>query len=102
MSNAVSPVDVVVSLFGSPGAVAEVCDRHRTAVSHWRRAGPRREAGDVPPPHMRKLLAHARAHGIPLTAEHLIFGATRAELEILLDRRNPDAAATPAASVAAE
>jgi hypothetical protein len=33
---------------------------------------------------MRKLLAHARAHGIPLTPEHLIFGASEKELALLV------------------
>ncbi|MEC9434643.1 MAG: hypothetical protein VYD87_17190 [Pseudomonadota bacterium] len=49
---------------------------------------------------MRALLNHARANGIPLTAEHLIFGCTRAELDQLLRQTDPDAADT--ASVAAE
>jgi hypothetical protein len=33
---------------------------------------------------MRLLLAHAAARGIPLTAEHLIWGAPAAQIEALL------------------
>lgn len=71
----ISPVEVVLRLVGRPKEVAAVVHRHRTAVVKWRRCG------DIPDPQsQRALLLHARGLGIPLTAEHLIFGATEAEL----------------------
>jgi len=47
---------------------------------------------------MRTLLQHSRQHNLGLTADHLIFGATRAEVDAILAAR---AAATGAAPEAA-
>jgi hypothetical protein len=80
-----TPLDVVIAVFGSAEAVAEACGRHRTTLYGWKRASADRKAGDLPSTNsMRKLLAHARAHGIPLTPEHLIFGASEKELALLV------------------
>lgn len=71
----IPPVEVVLRLVGSPPEVADIVQRHRTAVIKWRRRG------DIPDPGLQRvLLTYARAHHIPLKADHLIFGATEAEL----------------------
>jgi hypothetical protein len=76
-----TPFDAIVAALGSVEAVADVCRRHRTTLYYWNRASADRLAGDLPSTEiMRRLLAHARAHGIPLTAEHLIYGASADEL----------------------
>ena len=99
MEQMLTPADVVFALIGPPEVVGPICDLSQTVAYVWRRsAGERRDAGDIPSArHMRKLLAHARAHAIPLTAEHLIFGASRAELDALLAQRP-----APAPTLAAE
>ncbi|GAB1361794.1 hypothetical protein MASR1M32_10300 [Rhodobacter sp.] len=76
----------------------------------WRRGADGRDAGDIPSArHQRSLLAHSDAHALGLTAEHLIRGATEAEIEAILAarlapppafvsrRRRPDAPARVAA-----
>lgn len=86
MQSRLSPVDVVFRLVGGPVVVAAICRQDRTTSMKWRTAGPRREAGDIPPGKMRELLLYARANDIPLTAEHLILGADEAEIEALCTR----------------
>lgn len=100
MSKWQTPTHVVFGLMGGAQGVSQVCGLHRTAPYTWLKQGLRKEPGDIPSAAlMRRLLAHARASGIPLTAEHLIFGAAEAELEALLARARP---AAPPARVAAE
>jgi hypothetical protein len=92
MENTHPPLEAAIAAFGSPEAVADICGRHRTTLYGWKRASVDRPAGDLPSTAiMRKLLAHARAHGIPLTPEHLIFGASAAEVEHLAARLRPTA-----------
>lgn len=80
-----TPAEVVARLIGPSSVVAEIVQRDRTAVVKWRNATLRRPAGSIPgDEEKRALLTYAQAHNIPLTAEHLIWGATEAELDALL------------------
>lgn len=71
-----TPAEVVFHKIGSPEVVAKIVGKDRTTVMQWRYARSRRRAGDIPgDEEKRTLLRYAREHGIPLTAEELIFGA---------------------------
>ena len=83
----VSPPEVVRRLIGADGVVAGIVHRDRSAVVKWRRRG------FIPSECQRDLLTYASANAIPLQAEHLIVGATEADIEALL---------TPSSQVAAE
>jgi hypothetical protein len=88
MTNHLTPVQVCERLIGAPEVISAVCGLNEKSVYPWRRPSSGRAAGDVPSAlHMRAILAHARARGIPLTAEHLIWGAEAAEIEALLAQR---------------
>ena len=73
----ISPVEVFLLLIGPPAEVAQIVQRHRTAVVKWKRLG------RIPSDSQRMILAYARDHSIPLTGDHLIAGATEAELAAL-------------------
>lgn len=81
-----TPMAVLERLYGSPEAISLAVGRHPKTAYKWRHPkASSREAGDVPNPvTMRRLLAHARANGIPLEHRHLIEGATEAEVAQLL------------------
>lgn len=84
MSKHHTPLEVCEALIGKPDVIAAICGVNEKAPFGWRRAADRREGGDIPSAvHQRALLAHAVAHGIPLTADHLIWGATDAEIAAL-------------------
>lgn len=55
------------------------------AAYNWVNGSAWRSPGDMPPDANRKALAYAAKHKIPLTAEHLILGADRADIEALLE-----------------
>lgn len=85
MSKHLTPYEVSERLIGPPAVLAGVCELNEKSPFHWRRSSDLRDAGDLPSARiMRRLLAHAAAKGIPLTAEHLIWGADAAEIEALL------------------
>lgn len=96
MSDHLTPIQVCERMIGPPPVLAEINSYDRTAAYGWRQAAKNRDAGDLPSTRvMRALLAYASARNIPLTADHLIWGAPASEIEALL-------AAAPAQSVAAE
>lgn len=95
MSNHLTPFDVVQRLIGPPERVGPVVGMSEKTGYGWRRASANRDAGDIPSARtMRALLDHARTHSIPLTAEHLIYGADADEVEAMLAalRQDEDAA----------
>lgn len=83
MSYHLTPLEVVECL------VAPLRDLHKFARCHpkspykWRFSAQTRDAGDLPPRINRTLLAWARKNGVPLTADHLIFGADHADIVAL-------------------
>lgn len=90
MSNHLTPLQVCERLVGPLPAIASICGQSQKAAYIWRRGSTLRDAGDIPSArHQRRLLAYGAARGIPLTAEHLIWGADAAEIEALLARATP-------------
>lgn len=82
-------MQVCEALIGKPEQIADAIGLHPKAPYHWRNANSSRAAGDFPSAMvMRQLLAYAAARKIPLTAEHLIWGASEDELAELV-ARNP-------------
>lgn len=95
MSNHLTPFDVVQRLIGPPERVGPVVGMSEKTGYGWRRPSANRDAGDIPSARtMRALLDHARANGIPLTAEHMLYGAEAEEVDAMLAalRRVDDAA----------
>jgi hypothetical protein len=88
MRDNLTPFEVCERLIGPPPVLAEVIGYDRTATYGYRYPAKGRDAGDFPSARiMRALLAHSQAHGLGLTAEHLITGATEAEIEAVLAAR---------------
>lgn len=82
-----TPVEVVERMIGPPGAIAAAIGMQSNAAYAWRKPGKWRDAGDIPSTRvMRLLLSYAAARRIPLTSDHLIWGAKRAEVEALLSQ----------------
>lgn len=70
-----SPAEKVITLFGGVRPLARELGRNPSSVVRWRR--PKDEGGTggaVPSAMQGKVLALARARGLPLTAEDLILG----------------------------
>lgn len=95
MSDHLTPVEVCERLLGPLSVLERIVGYRPKAGYGWLRSSKERDAGDFPSARlMRKLLDHAEAQGIPLTARHLIRGADTAEIDALLaDRQEPRAAA---------
>lgn len=93
-------------MFGKPEVLAEIVGSHEKAPFKWKNGSVWRDPGDLPSTrHQRKLLTWARKHAVPLTAEHLVFGASEAEVAALLAQAGPEngpALAVMAPRVAAE
>jgi hypothetical protein len=83
-----TPMQVCEMLIGPSPVIAQLMGYHRTAGYGWHQAATNRDAGDLPSTRiMRAILAHAAQNNIPLRPGHLIWGATRAEVEALLAMR---------------
>lgn len=81
-------MEVAECLLGTPSQLAMIVGLERTAGFGWRHPSKNRDAGDLPSARvMRRLLAHSEAQGLGLTADHLIRGAARAEVEAILAAR---------------
>lgn len=77
-------------MIGPPEVVGPAIGIDRTAPYNWARPAKHRDAGDIPSArNMRRLLAYAAARGIPLRADHLIYGAHRTEIEALMKAPRP-------------
>ena len=84
MSNNLTPVEVCERLIGPLDILATVVGYGEKAGYLWRKDAKGRDAGDFPSARIqRRLLAYAAARQIPLTAEHLIWGASAEEIEAL-------------------
>ena len=80
-----TPLQVVERLIGPPEEIGPTVGYGTKAAYHWRHPRTGRTAGDLPSAEvMRRLLAHSEAHRRGLTAEHLIRGATEAEVQEIL------------------
>ena len=102
-----TPMQVCERLIGPPEVLGPAIGYGMKAAYHWRREREGRRPGDLPSVEvLRLLLAHSAAHRLGLTAEHLIWGATEAEIEAILAARQADplpefTSRRPDASVAA-
>lgn len=87
MSKHLTPLAVLERLIGPPEVIAKAAGLHVKSAFPWRRPSSMREAGDLPSFRIaRRLLAYAAARQIPLTAEHLIWGAPEAEIAALVSQ----------------
>lgn len=91
MSAYFTPIEVCEALFGGIEQIAAITGQHLKTPYHWRHASRDRDAGDIPSARlMRRLLEHSAERDLGLTADHLIRGATRAEIAAILDARVAD------------
>lgn len=89
-----SPLQVALAVFGDHPAIGRLCGLDAKASYHWRPGSAHRDPGDIPSPrHIRTLLAAARAEGVMLEAEHLVFGMEAEALSALLAARDAGARA---------
>ncbi|MBL4761756.1 MAG: hypothetical protein JKY93_03545 [Gammaproteobacteria bacterium] len=83
MSNHLTPLQVVEHMIGPIGMIAAIVKVHEKAPYHWRHSSQRHDGGDIPSTrYQRLLLDYAAENNIPLRPKHLIFGASRAELNL--------------------
>ena len=94
MSSHLTPLQVCERLIAPIAKLGEIAGSGNKSAYAWVNPSKWRDAGDMPPRANRKLLKYAKRKGIPLTPAHLIFGATRAEIDALLEAmRQPSVAA---------
>lgn len=95
-----TPMQVCERLIGPPEVLGPAIGYGMKAGYHWRRERDGRRPGDLPSVEvLRRLLAHSAAHNLGLRAEHLIWGASEAEVaEILAARAQPSPAAAMTAA----
>jgi hypothetical protein len=85
MSDHLTPVEVCERLIGPLPVLERIAGYRPKGGYSWRRSSQGRPAGDFTSARlMRQFLAHAAAHNIPLTADHLIWGASASEVDALL------------------
>jgi hypothetical protein len=85
MSRHLTPLDVALALIGPPERLGAIIGLHVKTPYGWRHPAKDRAAGDFPSTnHMRALLAHSQKHGLGLTADHLIFGASEDEVAAII------------------
>jgi hypothetical protein len=81
-------MQVCERLIGPPEVLGPAIGYGMKAGYHWRRERDGRRPGDLPSVEvLRRLLAHSAAHNLGLRAEHLIWGASEAEVEDILALR---------------
>lgn len=94
MSGNLTPIQVAERLIGKPEALAVVSGYHPKSFYAFRQAAQNRDAGDFGSTRIqRALLAHSAAHGLGLTADHLIWGASETEVSEILSLRQVKAEA---------
>lgn len=85
MRNHLTPVEVCERLLGPLAEIERIVGYKPKSGYAWLRNSGDRDPGYFPHVRlMQRLLTHAAARGIPLTAEHLIWGADAASIEALL------------------
>ena len=85
MSTHLTPIDVVECLVAPIGELGKIAGLNDKAPYNWRRESQYRAAGDIPHHAMRRIHAHASARKIPLTADHLLWGADWKEIDKLVE-----------------
>lgn len=90
MSSNLTPLQVCERLIGNVEALSVIVGFQPKAFYPYRHPTRDRDAGDFPSTRiMRALLAHSATYGLGLTADHLIHGATEAEIMAILAARAP-------------
>lgn len=88
MSEQLTPLEVCERLIGPLPELERICGLRPKALYIWRRPAQGREAGDiVSARYQRALLDWSERHGLGLTARHLVYGASAAELDAILAQR---------------
>lgn len=87
MSMHLTPIEVVERLIAPVEDLGELAGLNAKAAYHWRSGSKVRDPGDIPVRHARRFLDHSDRHGLGLTAQHLIRGATEAEIDAILNAR---------------
>ncbi|MBW4710712.1 hypothetical protein KX928_23225 [Roseobacter sp. YSTF-M11] len=86
MSSHLTPLEVCERLVAPLKELGKIAGQNEKAAYAWRNGSQWRDPGDLPPRANRKMLKFCRRHDIPLTAEHLIWGASIEEVHALLDQ----------------
>lgn len=86
MSSHLTPLQVCETLIAPRSKLGVILGANEKAAYAWVKASIWRDAGDLPPRANRKALRYAKRHGIPLTPAHLIWGASRAEIDDLVQQ----------------
>jgi hypothetical protein len=82
MTKHLTPLEVCIYMIGPEPELGRICELNPTSPYSWRTARRWRDGGDLPSSRIqRRLLAHAKAKGIPLNPEWLIWGASSAQVE---------------------
>lgn len=87
MQNHLTPVEVLQRLVGPLPELERIAGYKEKSSYAWLRAAPGlgRKPGELPSVKLMQIfLTHAAAHDIPLTAEHLIWGAAEWEIDQLV------------------
>ena len=89
-----TPVAVCEDLLGGIEVVSTAAGNKKKTGYAWRGGSAWRDAGDFSSVRsMRRLLVYSKRHKKGLTPEHLIWGASRAEIDrILAARQQPELA----------
>lgn len=87
MSKHLTPLEVVERLIAPRKILGSVLGYKDKAAYNWVNGSKWRQPGDMPPEANRRALQYAQQKAIPLTADHLIFGAKADEIDRLLERR---------------
>jgi hypothetical protein len=88
MTQDLTPMEVCVRLIGPEPAIAGALGYARSGPWLWHKPAKGRDAGDLPSTKiMRALLSHSRTHNLGLTADHLIWGASEAEIADIMALR---------------
>lgn len=102
MSDHLTPVEVCERLIGPLPVLEGIVGYRPKAGYAWKRSSGVRAPGDFPSVSiMRRLLTHAAARQIPLTPDHLIWGASAEEIEALIATQPASLAAVARAEMAA-
>jgi len=103
MTQHLTPLAVCECLLGTSEDVALALGYDCKSAYPWRHASKTRDAGDFPSARlMRRLLDHSDARGLGLKAEHLVRGASRAEIDAILALRAAPCEIAAPRQVAAE